>query len=255
MMLKITERCSMGCSHCMNDARPNGKDMPFSVLQDSLAFLKNNNLAKESLLITGGEPTEHSDFDLFMDEIIVSGQRHFFSITVLTNGEEIIKDPAKFQNHIQRAADARIQLAFQVSADTRYYPRRIPVHKRIFREPGFILCDNCVERIYPQGRALTNQIPWESKASKCFNVRALSHQLPKDCTLRDIELALFSRLKFCTPHIGIDGAIKLGESDLCPVCASIYDSMDEIMFKIRNFNCNSCNHINKRLPYEYKNLL
>ena len=25
MMLKITERCTMGCKHCMNNAKPDGK--------------------------------------------------------------------------------------------------------------------------------------------------------------------------------------------------------------------------------------
>lgn len=24
MMIKITERCTMGCKHCMNDAKPDG---------------------------------------------------------------------------------------------------------------------------------------------------------------------------------------------------------------------------------------
>lgn len=27
MMIKITERCTMGCKHCLNDAQPDGKDI------------------------------------------------------------------------------------------------------------------------------------------------------------------------------------------------------------------------------------
>lgn len=257
MMLKITERCTMGCPHCLNDAKPNGIDMDEETLKKCLNFLKDNNLASESLIISGGEPTEHKDFDHIM-EIIFNFNKlchHFKLVTITTNGETIQNDPIRFKNYIISAKEAGITLIFQVSADVRYYPRRIQTHKRIFREEGFVLCDDCVEQIYPQGRALENDIPWSSKASKCFNVRALSHQLPESATLRDIELQLQSRLKFCTPHISVHGDIKLGESDLCPICATIYDDMDTIMKKIRNFKCSKCDIINDNLPERYKKLL
>ena len=84
-------------------------------------------------------------------------------------------------------------------------------------------------------------------------MRALSKQ-GKD-SLSEIESVLGSRGKICTPHIGIDGAIKLGESDLCPPCASIYDDSNTIIEKIRNFKCSGCNHINDNLPEEYKKFL
>lgn len=215
MMLKITERCTMGCSHCMNNARPDGKDMSLSVLKDALNFLKEHALGKNNLVITGGEPTEHAAFGQMMEEIIAFGKQYhcFMIVTVTTNGEAIQKDPETFKGYVKRAQKAGFFLVFQVSADTRYYPRRIEVNKKIFREEGFVLCDNCVKQIYPQGRALENRIPWQAKASKCFNVRAISHQLGYGTTLKDIERTLLSRMMFCTPHIGIDGSIKLGESD------------------------------------------
>ena len=257
MMLKITERCTMGCSHCMNDAKPDGKDMESPILRDCLEFLKKNGLGKEHLVISGGEPTEHKDFDSFVREIIQFGKNNgcFTVLTVTTNGEKIQEVPERFLGYIKEAKDVGIKLIFQVSADVRYYPRRINVHKRIFREEGFILCDDCVEQIYPQGRAWDNQIPWKAKGSKCFNVRALSHQLGSRAKLKDIELHLLLHMKFCTPHIGVDGSIKLGESDLCPVCASIYDDMEVIMDKIRSFKCHKCDHVNENLPELYRNLL
>ena len=73
--------------------------------------------------------------------------------------------------------------------------------------------------------------------------------------LGDIERVLMGRMMFCTPHIGVDGSIKLGESDLCPVCASIYDDMETIMAKIRGFKCHGCDHVNSRLPELYRRLL
>ena len=235
---------------------PMERDMTLDTLDDCLKFLRDNNLGY-TLVITGGEPTEHENFDKVINRIIDFSREFgcFKYITVTTNGELIQDNPEQFQGYIKYAEDAGVILVFQVSADIRYYPRRIKTHKRIFREKGFILCDDCVEQIYPQGRAMENGIPWKSKASKCFNVRALSHQLPEFSTLSDIESMLSARGKFCTPHIGVDGSIKLGESDLCPVCTTIYDDMKTIMGKIRSFKCNGCEHINKNLDDVYKSLL
>lgn len=255
-MIKITERCTMGCRHCMNSATADGKDMEINVFKDCLNFLKENSLGKLNLIITGGEPTEHREFDSIMEELFKFNNEfsYFTAITVTTNGEVIQDNSERFLEYIKRAKESGFQLFFQVSADVRYYPRRIKTHKRIFREEGFVLCDNCVEQIYPQGRALENNIPWESRCSKCFNVRSISRQLVSP-TLSDIENILISRMKFCTPHIKINGCIGLGESDLCPSAASIYEDMETIMSKIKSFKCHKCDHINEKLPDLYKGLL
>lgn len=257
-MIKITERCTMGCPHCMNDAKPDGKDMDAVTFMNSLKFLRDNNLGREHLIITRGEPTEHSAFHGIILDLLpnfVKDNGCFNIITVTTNGENIQNNPMEFMNYIKIAKRSGINLMFQVSADVRYYPRRIQTHKRIFREEGFVLVDDCIEQIYPQGRALDNNMPWKSKCSKCFNVRSLSHQLPESATLRDIEKQLVARMKFCTPHIKVNGDIGLGESDLCPSCASIYDDMETIMEKIRKFKCHKCDHVNDNLPELYKRLL
>ena len=40
MVIKITEKCSMGCSHCMNNALPTGKHMSFDTFKDVIKFQK-----------------------------------------------------------------------------------------------------------------------------------------------------------------------------------------------------------------------
>lgn len=255
MMIKITERCTMGCPHCMNNALPDGKDMSIDVFKKSLEFMRDNGLGAH-IIITGGEPTEHNNFNEIMTTLF-DFQREFkcFTfVTITTNGEMILKDSKRFLGYVMGAKECDILLTFQVSADVRYYPRRIETHKRIFREDGFVLCDDCVEQIYPQGRALENGYKWVAKASKCFNVRALSKQI-NNCKLSDIERTLAAGFKFCTPHIKVDGGIGLGESDLCPSCASIFDNSDEIIEKIRNFKCSKCDHINKSLDPIYQSFL
>lgn len=255
MMLKITQRCTMGCTHCLNNAMPNGIDMTDETLLDALYFLKANDLGEFHLVISGGEPTEHRNFDYMMNIILnyIKLTKYFKYIVITTNGENIQNNPEQYLNYVKEFKEAGCELVFQVSADVRYYPRRIQTHKRIFREEGFVLCDNCIQSIYPQGRALENNIPSNRISSHCFNVRALSKQGMD--TLSKIEMALMTSQKYCTPHISVHGEIKLGESDLCPSCATIYDSDEEIIEKIQKFKCSKCDHINKNLDPKFKKFL
>lgn len=255
MMLKITERCTMGCSHCLNRAIPDGDDMTEDVLLDSLDFIRKNTVSK-TIIISGGEPTEHRNFDNMMHLIIDYANKHrcFLVCTMTTNGEAIIQEPEKFKQYVKAA---NFGLYFQISTDSRYYPRSIPNTHSIYNEKTFEFVPNCVTTMYPIGRALDNNLPWNPnviKSCKCFNVRALSKQL-SNVTLADIDGMLAARGYFCTPHISVDGSIKLGESDLCPVCASIYDAPKEIIRKIQAFKCSKCEHIDKNLPSLYRQFL
>lgn len=245
MMIKITEQCSMGCSHCMNNATPNGKHMDPKTFRRAIAFQKK--YGGPFVIITGGEPTNHPRFIDYL--LYAANELSGCYITVTTNGiwmlshASVIKEIwEKYGSHIM----------FQVTNDERYYPTPLLSHS-VFELENVILCDR-VEHIYPQGRALENGLEWNSKASKCFNVRAITHQVNfKD--LRTIIGMLAVKGKFCTPHISIDGHIKLGESDLCPNCSHIDKTNNEIIDDIMNFRCNGCNHINSQLPKEYLEII
>lgn len=60
MLFCITNKCSMECPHCMSDCKPDGQ---FLEKKDITTFINFFNFMKfRSLLISGGEPTEHPDF-------------------------------------------------------------------------------------------------------------------------------------------------------------------------------------------------
>lgn len=253
MLLCITEKCSMGCSHCMDDAKPDGQHMTLKTLEKAMDFIIRNKIY-HSIIVTGGEPTEHPVFPMFMGYIIASLEKHNLKsiITVTTNGFWILDNEENRECAKRIAAGSKnVQVNFQVSADPRFYPKRLDVTKLIWREKGFVLCDNCIERIYPQGRAKTNNLTWEAKGSKCFNIRAFTKQLPSP-TLESVIWALAMKAKFCAPMIKINGDIVLGESFLCPSCASIYDSGEDIIQKIKDFKCNGCDIINSNLDMRYR---
>lgn len=253
MLIHITEKCSMGCSHCMDDARIDGMHMPFDVFEKAVDFVIRNNIY-HGIIITGGEPTEHPGFPMLMGYLIATlAKKNLQSIiTVTTNGMWLLEDieNAKVAKTMVQGVNG-VEVFFQVSTDTRYYPKKLDTTKRLWREKGFVLCTDCVEAIYPQGRALANKMEYKAIGSKCFNIRAVSKQLPAP-TLNSIIMELAKHGKFCTPAIRIDGSIGLGESRLCPACASIYDTEQDIIHKIQEFRCDGCKFLNDTLPPLYR---
>lgn len=245
-MIKITSKCSMNCSHCMNDATANGKHMDFDTFKKVVLF--QNKYGSPLCMITGGEPSEHPEFKAFL-EYAVQNMPYTF-ITVATNGLWMTIDP-DFVNYCMTRYSIRI--LFQVSHDPRYYPIPIDLSLPVFRLPNVAVINN-IPKLYPQGRALENNMSWEAKGSKCFNVRAIANQVEVK-SLAHIISILAVKEKICTPHIAIDGSIKLGESDLCPPCSHIDKSHDDIMQDILNFKCQKCNHVNCNLEPQYKQLI
>ena len=249
MMIKITEHCSMGCTHCMNNATPNNKHMDFDTFKKAIDFQRK--YGGPFVLITGGEPTEHPEFERFLGYALTYLKSfNNVLITVTTNGIWL-------QNHKRFVHDLQYYygnaIMFQVTSDKRYYPTLIDLSLPVFNYDNVVVCDE-IEHIYPQGRAIDNNLEWESKCSKCFNVRAITNQVEiKDLSTIIGIMAL--KAKFCTPHISIDGHIKLGESDLCPNCSHIDKTHDEIINDILNFRCDKCNIINSKLPENYKKLI
>lgn len=245
MLLHITDKCSMNCPHCMGDYKPDGGHMTKEVFSDALNFiLKTNPMIH--VPITGGEPTEHPQFVELMDLLFEKFDKIPSPlpklITITTNGFWCLEHPDEARRIAKGSKTVTVE--WQVSADKRYYPKRLDVDNPLFKEDRFTLCDDCVLSIYPQGRAIDNNIPYEAKAPKCFNLRSFVKSAPNDLPIASpLSYAVFGLLMkgySCTPSICINGDIKLGESKLCPTCASIYDDIPVIEDKIRKFHCHKC---------------
>lgn len=254
MLIKITDKCSMGCSHCLSDCNSDGKHMDFELFRKVVTF-HFDRAGNSPILISGGEPTEHPMFETFLGYLLtyktiteVEKSRNLPPITVTTNGLWLSKN-MDFIESLEKMPTAFQDIMFQVVIDDRYYP--IHVDEEILSSSELITVCHNVPAIYPQGRALQNNIPWDRKSSNCFNVRAIAKQLESP-TLERIIMMQNLRGHMCTPHIDIDGNIRLGESRLCPVCSNIDKTDSEIIDDIRNFQCHQCDFINEKLPPLYK---
>lgn len=258
MLIKITESCSMGCPHCLNDSKPNGRDMSMDTARLVMRFIKKylNDSRSSTYLISGGEPTEHHDFmkicEYFLDEI--EKLRGIKYVVITTNGFWILSHKDEARKLVSRARQG-MEVFFQVSADKRYYPKRLDVSDPIWKEKGFMLVDNCVGWVYPLGRARGGGYPINHKATACANIRLIAAQMGSENKLSRILDVLKASGKVCTPSIKVDGGIGLGESDLCPSVGSVFMSDEDILKAIRSFRCNKCYPLNRNLAKPIREML
>lgn len=254
MLVEVTYACKMGCTHCLSDCKPDGEHMTLEVFEDVLKFMIKNQIPTWSF--SGGEMFEHPDI-LKMLSLIESYWKTLpikYPITFATNGRELVRNKkiyhavSKFLKHCGKR-----YVMIQVTDDPRFYPDPLTDNEKYWLSKLGVIIDtvpsdqnNKSHCLYPQGRALKNYSDeyWNTIAPKCINCILITKQKP-EATLKDLVNILLSNGKVCTPVIAPDGSIKIGESALCLKIASIYDSVPEIMEKIRNAKCRAC-----KIPWE-----
>lgn len=247
MVISITEKCRMGCTHCMDDARADSDK--FMTKETFIKALRFNLKYDRSITITGGEPTEHPQFWEFMG--IVADELKFNQIaSICSNGMNFTDDDIPKVEYLKENCKGII--LYQISSIKPYYPIFIDLDQKIFKRKDFVVCRK-LEKLDEMGRAAQHK-NWifTSKAPTCFNIRSIIR------STKDFPMAvslLRSQNKFCTPQIAYDGSIKVGESTLCPPVAHIDDSLSVIADKIDKFRCNTCQgciNVLKKLPPIYR---
>lgn len=246
MLLKITTKCNMNCSHCFNSCTADGVNMSWPDIVASVDFI--NKVKCKSLILTGGEPTEHPDF-VNMTKYICKNTENIIQIIIASNGIYFEKNPFVVKELL--AYDPR--LGIQITNVPKYYPININENNEIYKLDRVLLCRE-IESMYPQGNALKNNYKWSAKCSKCFNFISIMNQLKKK-SIEETIYTLESNFKFCTPQIDADGTLKPGESSLCKGFGTIYDDEVILVHNVLNFRCKQCDFINKNLPKSYQQLI
>jgi len=231
MLVRITEKCNMGCSHCMIDAGPNGKHMTEGVYEQTLKLIKEIKLP--IIMLTGGEPTLHP----LLIPFIELAEKQKIKILILSNGTFV--ENKKLLNKIIEK-----DVSVQITNDPRYYPKKIEVykHKKFYYE-------NSIRQISPFHRAVKNNIEITRMSPLCFNLRSLC----RDHSINDFYKAVQAlRLqgKMCTPSINIDGSIAAGESNACKTFGTVYDHNLTLTNNLNEFKCGKCG-LYKNLGPEY----
>lgn len=236
MLIKITRSCHNGCIHCCNDNKPCDEHMTLDTFKDALLFAKkydtNNIFGNE---IAGGEPTEHPLFFEFIDTYYEMYDKNF-PLTIATNGHFLLENADKIHKYLEKYKS----LSFQVSYDNRYYPKKLDITKKALRHKRIIIVTE-ISHIYPQGRAITNNLKISDKimCPPCVNLKLILEQI-NTSSLNTVIRTMRSINKFCTLSIQYNGDLAFGEYDSCPGYCNIYDSEEKILDNIKNFDCDGC---------------
>lgn len=255
MLIELTYACSMGCTHCMSDCKPDGQHMTEEILNDVFDFLKNHNILQilsHPLSFSGGEMFENPDILRLLD-VIEERWDKATPIIFITNGRQLVRNKENYKKAEQlQKKYGKKRIMIQVTDDPRFYPDKLSEKEKYWLGKLNALIDtvpgdthDSKKCLYPQGRALENYSDesWNTIGPKCANSRLLPLQGVN--SVAGIVTALSSAGRFCTPVIAPDGFIKLGESALCPSVASIYDTDREIIEKIKKFQCHAC-----KIPFD-----
>lgn len=245
MLIEVTYACSMGCSHCMSDCKPDGQHMSVQTFSDALDFMLK--YAIPTWTFSGGELFEHPDI-LELLSVIENKWSRKYPITFITNGRKLAQDRQIYDAiaNLQSKCGKK-NILIQVTDDDRFYPVKLTDKEKYWLNKLNAIIDTVPgdpsdrnRCLYPQGRALENfsEENWYTIAPKCINARLLPLQGVN--SIHTLVLTLLSNNKVCTPVIAPDGSIKLGESALCPPVASIYDTESDIIQKIKNCKCTQC---------------
>lgn len=249
MLIDITYKCSMGCTHCLSDCKPDGEDMSVETFKDVLKFCDKNCIS--FIHLTGGEMFENPNIREMLELMADYCISHKIPLSMATNGR-ILGSDIDLLNFVTKIRDkvGRKSFFLQVTDDEKFYPTKLDSKSRyrleklgaliegVPHEPG-----NPKKCLYPQGRALENfnEDWWQHPMTpSCSNARIFVKQNP-NITLKEYTDILGISGHTCKPAIAPNGDIKVGESALCPKVASIYDSPTEIMNKIAHFKCQKCN--------------
>lgn len=231
MILRITNRCHMCCSHCFVNATPEGKHMSLDTLNQAIDFIKS--VDAKLVLVTGGEPTEHPDFIKIM-KLLKRKLRYSELIAIASNG--MFLNDKEYTDQI-----LSLNIPVQITNDSRFYPKRIP----IIENERLIYVDE-IQHLFPLGRAKSNNLELDKmkikiEAPKCFNARSVIRGGHVSSLKKLIEFNELTIQKFCAPSIDINGNLHAGETDECFMIGNVKDDERVIFNNIKNMTLGKCN--------------
>lgn len=238
MLIMLTNRCHMGCTHCMQDATASGRLMTRETFDQVLAFV--GEAAPWVVNVTGGEPTEHPEWDRWTRELLQVKSVKVLSI--LTNGAWI-EDQKERLKMARLIREAKGRVKVQVYSHPAYYPDHewTVEHEQQYRSIG--CSPNFTDPIFMQdlGRARKNcqkETAESDHVPSCINSHLLAVQAR---SMQQFLMMAIQAGKFCRPLIDQDGGIHMSESWLCPTVAHVKNGVAEAFRKMRESRpCRGC---------------
>lgn len=254
MLIKVTNTCSEGCWHCMEDSRPNtNQHMTEDTFRKAMSLTQR--VEKKippgvpmMLAFSGGECSEHPEIVSFMRLAESKG----FMVTMITNGRWLSNETMKKEILGREWAGG---LLIQVTHDPKFYRPEPPP---FVKDPRITYIDS-LTKLLPLGRLVASKrnrpLP-NSKAPASFNLRSLTR------TMGSIEEAvgyLRGRLMvgkgtLCSPSVSFDGTVHAGDSTNCFQIGTVDSTNLELTQALIKMRCNACGLVDN-LTLEQKNAI
>ena len=240
MLIKITNYCSMGCSHCMEDSTVAGEHMTRETFLAALELTTRLEASAwrqgipKRLLISGGEATEHPDIEWFLVTARAAGYHRL----LITNGMWL-------DNPELRASILRPEwtdLMIQVTNDPRFYPKAPTAIPREDRRVVFV---PSLTRLVTLGRLKPSRLPPAPQVRRgptSFNLRSITRALGDVCEALVImrARAAAGMAGNCSPSISWDGTLVAGETSNCFAIGNVHSTADEVTRALIAMQCNKC---------------
>lgn len=253
MLIQITNKCHMGCKHCMQDSTPKGKHMTNETFGQVIDFCMKSRPVIVS--VTGGEPTEHPNWAEYVKSLYALPSVKCVAIT--TNGAWVT-DEKQYATMAELVMRSMGGVQVQVYSNPKHYPNHewTVEHADRFRSIGIEPDFESPTFIQDLGRAHKNcqQEAAESlHAPSCINTHLIARQ---SRTFGEFFSKCILAAKFCRPLIDINGSIHMSESWLCPAVAHVRDGVAEALRKMQTSTpCGRCRlykNFEQRFPVEMK---
>ncbi len=252
MIIQITNKCHMGCPHCMQNSNTRGKHMTRETIAKVIMLCLESR--PQVVNISGGEPTEHPEWDYFVKSVwaMVPSAK---VITVLTNGAWIEDREERIKMaKLIRMGKGRIKV--QVYSHPEYYKDHewTVEHEAQFRSIGCTPDFNSPIFMQDLGRARKNCQEEVSKSTlvpSCINSHLIARQAHSFQQFFDMCIQAG---KFCRPLIDTEGGIHMSESCLCQAVAHVNDGAAHAFQKMQASRpCGGCklyNNFAEKFPKE-----
>lgn len=248
MLVKVTNFCSMGCNHCMEDSTRKGQHMSMETFRQALDLtVRLEEYVQRAgiptfILLSGGECTENPEIVQFVELVFARG----FLPILITNGM-FLNNPELRDSLLRKEWP---DLFVQVTNDPRFYPTAPPMYDdpRITYVPT-------LTAMLPLGRYKRSASEVRNlQAPTSFNLRSMTR------SLRDVReaikilrmRAMSGRSGHCSPNISDQGDLHAGESRNCWKIGDVASTPEEVTKAILDMgDCNRCG-LESGLPLPHK---
>lgn len=237
MLIKVTNRCGMGCSHCLEKSVPSEPHMDLDTFDRALEFTwRIERLARERfgyalVLLSGGECTEHPDIVTLIERTISRG----FTPMLISNGTFLENETLKKELLHPRFEKVLIQ----ITNDKRFYPRSVP---RV-DHPRLLYVDSLTATVQlGRFKGKTSDLPGRSSPSS-FNFRSLTRSLQssEEALAMIRGRAMTGMSGHCSPSVSHDGSFVAGESRLCFQLGTVDSTPEQVTKTLLEMgSCNRC---------------